>query len=138
MSDIFGHMPTAWCSGWDLAWDVFGYRIYTRRSSCRPGVEVLVTDNRPWRSPEWSLIPGMVRGMLPARGDGVILVETAPSHIKLCHLGRDYVVSVRGAQHWVSRWRRGLRRLRRERAHMLLCEKLPDAPELVALVSEFL
>ena len=76
--------------------------------------------------------------MLPGFRDGAILVETAPSHLKLCHLGRDYVVSVRGAKHRVSRWRRGLRRLRRQRAHMLLCEKLPDAPELVALVSEFL
>ena len=137
MSDVFGHRPMVWNRGEEAAWNVFGFRIYTRTWAWRRDVEVLVTDNRPWRSPEWSLIPGMVSGMYHAL-DAYVLVQTAPTVVKLCHLGRDYVVSVRSAKHWVSRWRRGLRRLRKGRAHWLLAHKLPDAPEIVALVQAFL
>ena len=117
MSDVFGYRPMVWHGGEQSAWDVFGFRIYTRTWTARTDVEVLVTDNRPWRAPEWSLITGRVIGMYHA-SDPYVIVQTAPTFVKLCQLGREYVVSVRSVKHWVSRWMRGLRRLRRgARAH---------------------
>ena len=136
MSDVFGYRHMVWHRGKQAAWDVFGFRIYTRTWTPRPDVVVWVTDNRPWRPPEWSLIPGMVTGMYHAI-DAYVIVQTAPTFVKLCQLGREYVVSVRSVKHWVSRLRRGLRRLRRGRAHLLIVHKLPGAPEIVAHVQAF-
>ena len=73
-----------------------------------------------------------------ARTGTHICVQTSPRFQKVCRLGRDYVVSVRSVRHWVSRWRRGLRGLRRSRAQWLIEHKLPDALEIGALVEEFL
>ena len=136
-SDVFGYRPMAWHRGEQAAWDVFGFRIYTRTWTPRPDVEVLVTDNRPWRPPSWSLITGVVTGMYHET-EAYVIVKTAPTFVKLCQLGREYVVSVRSVKHWVSRRRRGLRRLRRGRAHMVLAHKLPGAPKIVAHVQAFL
>ena len=73
-----------------------------------------------------------------ARTGAIICVQRSPRFQKLCRLGRDYVVSVRSVRQWVSRWRRGLRGLRRSRAQWLFEHNMPDAPEVVALVVEFL
>ena len=140
VNDIFGHWPMVWHLGERAAWDVFGFRIWlcSRTPTPRPPVEVLLADNRLWRAPGWSLISGKGTRMHVARTGAHICVQTSPRFQKLCRLGRDYVVSVRSVRHWVSRWRRGLRGLRRSRAQWLFEHKMPDSPEVVALVVEFL
>ena len=53
-------------------------------------------------------------------------------------MGIEIVVSVRAMQHWVSRWRRGLRLLRKRNANMMMTHKLPGLPALVFHVQSFL
>ena len=52
--------------------------------------------------------------------------------------GMGIVASVRAVKHWVSRWRRGLRVLRRRHASMVLAHRLPSAPEITMHVHAFL
>ena len=50
----------------------------------------------------------------------------------------DIVAFVRAVKHWVSRWRRGLRVLRRRHAIMVLAHWLPSATVITMHVHAFL
>ncbi len=62
----------------------------------------------------------------------------SPTTSNTCGFGLELVASVRGMKHWVSRWRRGLRVLRKHNASMVVAHKLPGVPEVVQHVHSFL
>ena len=101
------------------------------------GVEVLVQKaSGHGRFDPW-LTAGKVTGLFGAR-DPWLTVQTTPKIALVCSFGQELVASVRAMKHWVSRWRRGLRGLRRQNASMVLSHKLPGVPVLVQHVHSFL
>ena len=134
--DLFGTRRSAWNHGTDTAWDCFGFRIYNTWMEYL-GVEVLVEQALPrGRRNPW-LTAGKVTGLFNVR-DPWLTVQTTPKISMVCSLGQELVVSVRAMKHWVSRWRRGLRGLRRQNASMVVSHKLPGVPVLVRHVRSFL
>ena len=76
--------------------------------------------------------------LYPGNGHPFVLVRTDPGLQLLCGFGCELVASVRGVKHWVSRWRRGMRAMRKLHASMVLTHALPGVPEVVRLVHSFL
>ena len=58
----------------------------------------------------------------------VVVEVTRPYCCERCEWGIEIVVSVRAMQHWVSRWRRGLRVSHKQNVTMMLRHKLPGEP----------
>ena len=132
---MFGSRRSAWNDGTALAWDCFGFHIYNTRMLHR--VEVLIQKTPGHGRADPRLTAGKVTGLFGAR-DPWLTVETEPKMYKVCGFGLELVASVRAMKHWVSRWRRGLRGLRRQNASMVLAQKLPEMPALVQHVHSFL
>ena len=74
----------------------------------------------------------------PTRCNWVICEVTNAENPNINVWGVRILASVRAVRHWVSRWRRGLRVLRKRNASMVLALKLPQAPEIPMLVHAFL
>ena len=70
--------------------------------------------------------------------DSVICEVTNVEVSEINIFGVRILASVRAVMHWVSRWRRGLRVLRKRNASMVLALKLPEAPEITMHVHAFL
>ena len=137
--DIFGYPRTAWNNGEDAAWDCFGYHVW---SVDRPaaGVPVLVQKVLEGQRSAVLARGPVIRLIVlePGEENTWVTVRTGPRIQLLCGFGVELVASVRGVQHWVSRWRRGMRVMRKHHANMVLSHALPGVPEVVRLVHSFL
>ena len=137
--DLFGSSRTAWSDHEDAAWDCFGFLVYNSENE-GAGVQVLVQQT-PGRQRSCLLTPGEVTGLYGLWDlceNPYLTVQRRPRHSEICGFGLELVASVRAVKHWVSRWRRGLRVLRRRNASMVLADKLPGVPEVVKHVHSFL
>ena len=132
--DLFGSRRSAWNDGTALAWDCFGFHIWPRWNAVNVAV---LRQSSTGRRPSWTLTKGVVTEVHGST-DPYVIVRTAPRRCAVSGFGVEFVASVRAVQHWVIRWRRGLRRLRRENARMVLAHKLPGLPALVQHVQSFL
>ena len=82
---------------------------------------------------------GLVTRLRVPNNPTVVIVEVTRLYCcERCGWGMEILASVRAVQHWVSRWRRGLRVLRKQNASMVLAHKLPAVPEVVQHVHSFL
>ena len=119
-----------------MAWDGFGFRVYA--VSVRYHVEV-VMEQRHGDLLFKSLTRGFVVRIYRIHTPMNIASSVArrvPHDEAPC--GVEVVASVRAVKHWVSRWRRGIRRLRRRNASMVMANKLPCVPEAIHNVHRFL
>ena len=132
--DLFGSSRSAWSRGEAAAWDCFGFHIWPRWNAVNVAV---LRQSSTGRRPSWTLTKGVVTEVHGST-DPYVIVRTAPRRCAVSGFGVEFVASVRAVQHWVSRWRRGLRRLRRDNARMVLAHKLPGMPALVQHVQSFL
>ena len=66
------------------------------------------------------------------------MMRTAPRCLRIVGFGLELVCSVRAMKHWVSRWGRGWRGLRKQNASMVMAHNLPGLPALVFDVQSFL
>ena len=134
--DIFGHRRNRWIDGVNQAWDVFGFRIYAAWG--RFYDEILMQQiPRPQRRSR--VTTGMVFGMYrPSDRNYCICEVTSIENPEVNVSGVRILASVRAVKHWVSRWRRGLRVLRKRHASMVLAHRLPEAPEITMHVHAFL
>ena len=90
------------------------------------------------RSPALAQVPILhFPELYPGNGDPVVLVRTDAGSQLLCGFGGELVASVRGVKHWVSRWRRGMRAMRKLHASMVLTHALQRVPEVGRLVHSF-
>ena len=85
----------------------------------------------------WSLAQGVCTA-IHGSADPYVMMRTAPRSLRIAGFGVELVCSVRAMKHWVSRWRRGLRGLRKQNASMVIAHKLPGLPALVFHVQSFL
>ena len=85
----------------------------------------------------WSLARGVCTA-IHGSADPYVMLRTGPRCLRISGFGVELVCSVRAMKHWVSRWRRGLRGLRKQNARMVLAHKLPGLPALVFHVQSFL
>ena len=132
--DVFGYTLRAWNSGDLQAWDAFGFRIWDVGNEHM--VKVLLQQRRKRFS---TLQTAEVTALRVGNDPTHVVVEvTRPYCCERCEWGIEIVVSVRAMQHWVSRWRRGLRVLRKRNASMVMAHKLPGLPALVFHVQSFL
>lgn len=133
--DIFGYPCSFWGREHDAAWDCFGFTVRTRHRE-HAGVAVLVqqvVDGQ--RSAALAQVPVThLDELYPGNWHPFVLVRTDPGLQLLCGFGCEFVASVRGAKHWVSRWRRGMRAMRKLHASMVLTHALPGMHEVVRLV----
>ena len=132
--DVFGHGRSAWSRGEEAAWDCFGFHIWPRWHEV--GVEMFRQSSRGRRL-SWCLAKGMCASIRGST-DPYVMVRTARRCVTITGFGVELVCSVRAMKHWVSRWRRGLRGLRKQNARMVLAHKLPGLPALVFHVQSFL
>ena len=122
--DLFGYTLCAWNSGDLQAWDAFGFRIWDVGNEHH--VKVLLQQRLERFSTSQT---GEVTALRVGNDPHHVVVEvTRPYCCERCEWGIEIVVSVRAMQHWVSRWRRGLRVLRKQKATMMLRHKLPGVP----------
>ena len=132
--DVFGHGRSAWSRGEEAAWDCFGFHIWPRWNGSP--VEVFRLSSAGRRL-SWALSKGVCTH-IAGSVDPYVMMRTAPRCLRIAGFGVELVCSVRAMKHWVSRWRRGLRGLRRQNESMLLAHKLPKLPALVFHVQSFL
>ena len=136
--DIFGYPRNRWLwhVGVKVAWDVFGFRIFAREA--RFYAKVMVEEiHFPYRFSEVT-VGRVFYTYRPTRRNWVICEVTNVENPNINVFGVRILASVRAVMHWVSRWRRGLRVLRKRNASMVLALKLPQAPEILMLVHAFL
>ena len=133
--DLSGSSRSAWSRGEAAAWACCGFHIWPRWNAVNVG---MLRQSSTGRRPSWTLTKGVVPGAFFGLTDPYVIVRTAPHSCAVSGFGVEFVASVRAVQHWVSRWRRGLRRLRRENARVVLAHKLPGLPALVQHVQSFL
>jgi hypothetical protein len=119
-----------------VAWDVFGFRICATKA--RFYAAVMVEEIRvAHRFSE--VTTGLVfYTYRPTRRNWAICEVTNVENPNINVFGVRILASVRAVRHWVSRWRRGLRVLRKRQATMVLALKLLEAPEILMLVHDFL
>ena len=119
-----------------MAWDGFGFRVYA--VSVWYHVEV-VMEQRHGDLLFKSLTRGFVVRIYRIHTPMNIAISVArrvPHDEAPC--GVEVVASVRAVKHWVSRWRRGIRRLRWRNASMVMANKLPCVPEVIHNVHRIL
>ena len=136
--DIFGYPRSFRNRGHDAAWDCFGYTVWTRHreDSEVPVLVQQVVEGQ--RSAALQQVPVMhFEELEPGDAHPFVVVRTGPRVQLLCGFGCELVASVRGVKHWVSRWRRGMRAMRKLHASMVLTNALPGVPEVVRLVHSF-
>ena len=137
--DIFGFPRTAWTNGEDAAWDCFGYHIWTVDSPAA-GVPVLVQQTQEGQRSA-VVTRGDVTALFllePGDENPYVTVRIGPRCSLLCGFGLELVASVRRVKHWLTRWRRGMRAMRKHHASMVLGHALPGVPEVVRIVHSFL
>ena len=115
---------------------MFGFRIFAREARVYAKVMVEVMPS-PYRFSEVTT-GRVVYTYRPTRRNWVICEVTNVENPNINVFGVRILASVRAVRHWVSRWRRGLRVLRKRQATMVLALKLGAAPEILVLVHEFL
>ena len=119
-----------------MAWDGFGFRVYA--ISLRYHVEVVMEQghgNLLFRR----LTKGFVVRIYDINNPMYSAICVARPHPEdEAPWGVQVVASVRAVKHWVSRWRRGIRRLRWRNASMVMAHKLPCVPEVIHHVHSFL
>ena len=125
--------------GEDAAWFCFGFHIWNLDTPAA-GVPVMVQDMFQGQRTV-DVTPGYVTALLllePGYGNPYVTVRIAPRCSVRCGFGLELVASVRGVKHWVGRWRRSMRVIRKHHASMVLSHALPGVPEVVRLVHSFL
>ena len=134
--DIFGYPLDEWHDGVSVAWDGFGFRVYAVSVWYHVEVE---REERHGDLPLKSLTRGFVVRIYDSNTFMNIAISVAG---RVPHdeapWGVEVVASVRAVKHWVSRWRRGIRRLRWRNASMVMANKLPSVPEVIHNVRRFL
>ena len=131
--DVFGHDRSAWSRSEEAAWDCFCYHIWPRWNEV--GVEVF-SRSSAGRRLSWSLARGVCTA-IHGSADPYVMLRTAPRCLRIAGFGVELVCSVRAMKHWVSRWRRGLRGLRKQNASMVMAHILAGLPALVFHVQSF-
>ena len=128
--DLFGYTRCAWNYGDLHAWDAFGFRIWAVGNEHQ--VKVLLQQPLERFS---TFQTGEVTALRVGNDPTHVVVEvTRPYCCERCEWGLDIVASVRAMQHWVSRWRRGLRVFRKHNATMILSHKLRGLPGVLSNV----
>ena len=134
--DISGYPLGEWNDGVSVAWDGFGFRVYA--ISLKHRVEV-VMERRHGDLLFKRLTRGFVVRIYRINNPMNIAISVARPHPEdEAPWGVEVVASVRAVKHWVSRWRRGIRRLRWRNASMVMANKLPSVPEVIHNVHRFL
>ena len=136
--DIFGYPRNRWKwhVGGEVAWDVFGFRIFVRKA---PVYAKVMVEEIHFGHRLSEVTTGLVfYTYQPTRRNWAICEVTNVQNPNINVWGVRILASVRAVRHWVSRWRRGLRVLRKRQATMVLALKLPEAPEILVLVHDFL
>ena len=116
---MFGYPLGQWNDGVSMAWDGFGFRVYaiSLRYHAKGFVVRIYGINNPMN---------------------IAICVARPHPEDEAPWGVEVVASVRAVKHWVSRWRRGIRRLRWRNASMVMANKLPSVPEVIHNVHRFL
>ena len=133
--DIFGYRRNTWIDGEEHAWDRFGFRMYAALAWT---YTMVVLEQNPLRHRFAEVTNVMVISMYRHGRRHYLVCEVGHEVRAMDVCGVRILATVRALQHWASRWRRGLRVLRRRRARMVLALKLPQAPEIITHVLMFL
>ena len=97
-----------------------------------------VLEQNPVRHRFAEVTNGLVISMFRPGRSHYVVCEVANEDTAIDVYGVRILATVRALQHWVSRWRQGLRVLRQRHARMVLAHTLPQAPEIITHVQELL
>ena len=133
--DLFGYRRNTWIDGEEHAWDRFGFRMYAALAWT---YTMVVLEQNPVRHRFAEVTNVLVISMYRQGRSHYVVCEVANEVTAMDVYGVRILATVRVLRHWASRWRRGLRVLRRRRARMVLALTLPQAPEIITHVLMFL